>query len=75
LAVGLLTQAAQVNLTKAYHLERAVDISHLTYVGTLWALLLGYLVFGETVPLPALGGIGLVVLGVVLATRAGGAKR
>ncbi|MDF1553966.1 MAG: DMT family transporter [Deferrisomatales bacterium] len=71
LAVGLLTQAAQVSLTKAYHLEPAVNISHLTYLGTLWALLLGYLVFGETVPLPALVGIGLVVLGVVLASRAG----
>ena len=72
LAVGVLTQFAQVSLTKAYHMERAVDVSHLTYLGTLWALALGYLVFGETVPLPALGGIGLVVLGVVLATRAGG---
>lgn len=71
LGIGLLTQAAQVSLTKAYHLERAANVSHLTYLGTLWALLLGYLLFGETIPLPALGGIGLVVLGVVLATRAG----
>jgi len=69
LAVGLLTQAAQVSLTKAYHLERADRVSHFSYLGTLWALLLGYLVFGETVPPLALAGIVLVVVGVVLASR------
>ncbi len=71
-AVGLLTQAAQVHLTRAFHLERAANVSHFTYLGSLYALVLGYLLFGETVPPPALAGMALVVAGVLWATRAGG---
>jgi drug/metabolite transporter (DMT)-like permease len=67
--VGLLTQAAQMHLTRAYHLEKASNISHFTYLGSLCALVFGYLLFGETVPLLSLAGIGLVVLGVLQATR------
>ncbi len=72
LGVGLLTQAAQVHLTKAFHLEPAANVSHFTYMGSLYALVLGYLLFGESVPLPSLAGIALVVAGVVLATRRAG---
>ncbi len=70
-AVGLLTQAAQVQMTRAYHLEPASRVSHLTYLGSVFALGLGYLVFGENLPLGALAGMALVLLGLVQATRAG----
>lgn len=68
-AVGLLTQAAQVCLTRAYHLERAANVSHFTYLGSLLALAYGYLFFGETVPLPAVAGIALVIASVLACTR------
>ncbi|GAB4260118.1 MAG: DMT family transporter [Deferrisomatales bacterium] len=74
-AVGLLTQAAQVHLTKAYHLEKAANISHFTYLGSLMALALGYVLFREGVPWPSLGGIALVLAGVLAATRAAAPER
>ncbi|GAB4261224.1 DMT family transporter [Deferrisoma sp.] len=73
-AVGLLTQAAQVQLTRAYHLEPASRVSHLSYLGSVFALGIGYLAFGEALPPGALVGLGLVLLGLVQATRAGSTK-
>lgn len=73
LAVGILTQGGQIFLTRAYHLERASNVSHFTYFGALYALGFGYSLFGEVVPLLSMIGIALIVVGVFLATRHGAA--
>ncbi|MBE0618010.1 MAG: EamA family transporter, partial [Proteobacteria bacterium] len=67
--VGLLTQAAQVFLTRAYHRERVAEVSHLSYAGAVFAALLGFALFGETIPLPSIVGIVLVIAGALLATH------
>lgn len=67
--VGLLTQAAQVCLTRAYHQERAADVSQLSYLGAIFAWALGFALFGETLPAPSAAGIGLVIAGALWATR------
>lgn len=69
LAVGLLTQAGQIHLTRAYHLERASRVSHFTYVGVLFALFFGYVFFGEGVPVLALLGMILIATGVFVCSR------
>lgn len=69
LGVGLLTQIAQVYMTKALHADHASKITPFKYVGTLFALSFGYFIFDETLNLISLIGIGLVVLGVILNTR------
>jgi len=72
--VGLLTQAAQVCLTRAYHRERVADVSHLSYLGAVFALALGFALFGEILPAASVAGIAVIVLGALLATRPQPAK-
>ena len=74
LACGIFTQLAQVAMTRAYQLERLSRVAPLNYLGILYALALGYLLFGEAPGLLAYAGMALVLLGVGLnawyATRA-----
>lgn len=71
LFVGLSTTAAQIGLTVAYQRDRAANISSLNYLGVPLALGLGWALFNETIPGLGLLGVGLIVGGVLLATRAG----
>jgi len=71
IGVGLATTAAQVYMTKSYQLERAANVSNLNYLGVVYALAIGYVFFDELMTLPALGGIVLIVLGVMLGARFG----
>lgn len=66
LAVGVFTQIAQVNMTKALQLEKLSIISSMKYLGVGFALVYGYLFFGEVYGWRALLGIGLVLSGVML---------
>ena len=67
--MGLLTHAAQLLLTKALQAEKMAVVTMLNYTGVLYALLFGWLFFGEHVGVAALAGMALIVLGVVLAGR------
>lgn len=67
--IGLTTTMAQIYLTKAYHAERASNISNFNYLGVVYALVIGYLFFGEAVPLPGIIGIALIIGGVVVSSR------
>lgn len=69
LLVGLTTQFAQVNLTKALHLEKAANVTHLNYLSLVYALVFGFFLFGEYVPLPALLGMGIIIFSVILANQ------
>lgn len=64
LATGILTQLGQVHLTKALQGEQIAKISILNYTGIVYALVFGWLLFGEIYDLQTLVGIILVVAGV-----------
>lgn len=68
IAIGILTQLAQVCMTKAYMLEQASNISHYSYLTSLYALVCGYLFFGELISLTSLLGI-CILVGAILANN------
>ena len=63
---GVLTQIGQVNLTKALQLERIANVSIFNYLGIIYALAFGFILFGEQYDWLALTGIVLVIGGVLL---------
>lgn len=69
LAIGALTQAAQIYMTKALHADHASKITPFKYLGTLFALFVGYAIFDERLHLFSLLGMGLVVFGVIMNSR------
>jgi drug/metabolite transporter (DMT)-like permease len=69
LLVGLATQFAQMNLTKALHLERAANVTHLKYLSLVYALGFGYFFFGEVIPWLALLGMLLISFSAIAANR------
>ncbi len=69
IGIGLAVTVAQVYMTKAYQLERAANVSNFNYLGTVYAILLGFFLFGETVSLLAFGGMALIVFGVMMGSR------
>lgn len=69
LAVGLLTQLGQYYMTMSYQEEEISKVANLNYIGIIYALILGYLLFGEAFDLLTYGGMVLVLLGVYLNMR------
>lgn len=67
--IGVLTQVAQLYLTKAYQAQQASEIAAFNYVGVLWAVLYGILFFGETLPLATLAGMLIILASVYLSTK------
>jgi drug/metabolite transporter (DMT)-like permease len=64
--VGVLTQIGQVNLTKALQLERVANVTIFNYLGIIYALGFGFILFGEEYHWLALAGIILVIGGVLM---------
>ncbi|MFI5205068.1 MAG: DMT family transporter [Flavobacteriales bacterium] len=71
LNMGILTQIAQVSLTRALHLEKSSIVIPFVYLGIVYALILGYVFQGETFGWQSLLGIFIVVAGVILNTIIG----
>ena len=67
--IGLATTVAQIYMTKAYQIEKAANISNFNYLGIIYALLLGFFLFGELIGAPALLGISLIIIGVASSTK------
>ena len=67
--VGILTTVAQIFLTKAYQTDRASNISVFNYLGVVYALIIGFVFFAETLPALSLVGIGVILAGVILSNR------
>lgn len=63
---GVLTQIGQVNLTKALQLEKIAHVSIFNYLGIIYALIFGFVLFGERYDWLAFAGIILVIGGVLL---------
>lgn len=68
LLIGILTQIAQVCMTRAFNSESAAKVTPIKYVGAIYAVSIGYFVFDETLSLYATLGIMLVLIGVLLNT-------
>ena len=64
--VGVLTQIAQYFLTKAYQAEEISKVANIQYIGIIYALGFGWVLFDETFNLATYGGMALVLTGVIL---------
>lgn len=65
LLMGVLTQIAQVNMTKALQMVEANEITAFKYLGVIFALGFDYFLFGHQYQWPVLIGMVLVVSGVL----------
>jgi drug/metabolite transporter (DMT)-like permease len=65
LVIGILTQIAQVLLTKALHQESSSLITPFQYLGSIYALLMGYFIFDERLNFLIVIGVAFVLLGVI----------
>ncbi|MEO9475922.1 MAG: DMT family transporter [Cyclobacteriaceae bacterium] len=66
LGVGIFTQIAQYFMTKSYQVAELSKVSILNYVGIIYALGFGWILFDETFNFMTYLGMGLVLLGVIL---------
>lgn len=69
LVVGVLTQFAQVLLTKGYQADAASKVASISYVGVIYAAFFGVLLFDEKLSLPTWGGIALIILSNLLVLK------
>ena len=65
LVIGIFTQIAQVLLTKALHQESSSLITPFQYLGSIYALLMGYFIFDERLNFLIVIGVAFVLLGVI----------
>lgn len=66
IAMGVITQGAQVFMTKAYQLEKAGAIANYAYLGVVFALFFGFLFFNESITVSVITGISIVISGILL---------
>jgi drug/metabolite transporter (DMT)-like permease len=66
LGIGVVTQFAQYFMTKAYQLDELSKISSIQYIGIIFALFFGFVLFDETYSIYSGLGILLILLGVIL---------
>ncbi len=62
----MFTQLSQLYKTKAYQASSLASVSSLDYLGLIYALIFGYVVFGETFPPGSYAGMAQLLLGVGL---------
>jgi drug/metabolite transporter (DMT)-like permease len=66
LLVGIFSQLGQVFLTDALQRERVAGVAIVNYTGLVYAISVGWIIFGEEQTLLTAAGMALVVVGVVL---------
>ncbi len=69
--IGVFSQIGQMFLTNALQRERIAGVAIINYTGLVYALTIGWFIFGETQPVTSLFGMILVVLGVLLSVLYG----
>jgi drug/metabolite transporter (DMT)-like permease len=69
--VGVFSQLGQILLTNALQRERIAGVAIINYTGLIYALTIGWFVFGEEQSIIALAGMLLVVIGVLLSVLYG----
>lgn len=75
LAVGLLAAAAQLLMTRAYRIGKALSNAALQYLGILWSFIFGVLLFDDPVTAAAIAGILMIVGAGLTATYVGARSR
>lgn len=71
LLVGIFSQLGQIFLTNALQRERIAGVAIINYTGLVYAITIGWLVFGESQSIFALLGMALVVVGVLMSLMYG----
>ncbi len=66
IGIGVVTQFAQYFMTKAYQSDEVSKISSIQYIGIIFALFFGFVLFDETYSAYSGLGIVLVLIGVIL---------
>ncbi len=70
IGAGLIGGTGQILLTSSYRYAEASTLAPFIYVSMIWALIIGYFVFGEVPTVPMLLGAALVIAsGVAIALR------
>ena len=64
IAIGLLTQFAQYFMTRSYQSEELSKVAILRYIGLIYALFFGFIIFDEHFNIMTYLGMGIVVAGV-----------
>ena len=64
----MLATTAQIMMTRAYAIGRALSNASLQYLGIAWSFLFGVMIFGDAVTLVALAGMVLIVAAGLTAT-------
>ena len=71
LLVGIFSQLGQLFLTNALQRERIAGVAIINYTGLVYALTIGWVIFGEAQGIMSLLGMTLVVAGVLLSVMYG----
>jgi len=71
IGVGLCSYLGQIFLTNAFSRERAASVAIIVYTGLIYAISIGWLVYGESQDIFTFAGMGLVVVGVILSVLYG----
>jgi len=66
IAIGVLTQFAQYFMTKSYQSEDLSKVANINFIGVIYALGFGYVLFDESFNILTYLGMTLVMLGVIL---------
>src|SRR6185436_7188653 len=69
--VGVFSQLGQIFLTNALQRERIAGVAIINYTGLIYALAVGWFVFGEPQSIISLAGMMLVVAGVMMSVMYG----
>jgi drug/metabolite transporter (DMT)-like permease len=69
--VGVFSQLGQVFLTKALQTEAVAGVAIIIYSGLVYAITVGWIIFGEPQSLASVGGMALVVAGVLMSVMYG----
>lgn len=71
LMVGIFSQLGQIFLTNALQRERIAGVAIINYTGLVYAISIGWILFGESQGIMALAGMTLVVAGVMMSVLYG----
>jgi drug/metabolite transporter (DMT)-like permease len=72
--IGVFSQLGQIFLTRALQSERIAGVAIINYSGLVYAIAIGWIMFGEGQDIASLAGMSLVVLGVLLSVLYGRRK-
>ena len=70
IGIGIMGLIGQVFMTKAFQTEETSVLAPFKYMELVFALILGYFIFGETYQWIPFVGIGLIIIGMIMNVRA-----